>query len=187
MQVLLFGLIPFIWWKRYGTAKFSNWIGLIKVPKENLKKVIIKSFVILVLYCSLTFYLLTIVENNALNQFSGLGFSGLFTVVIYSFIQTSFTEEILFRGFLLKRLKNKFGLISANTIQSLLFGLLHGIMFFSSVNVITVILITLFTGGVSFFMGYINEVDSDGSILPSWLIHGFSNLFASIIILFNII
>lgn len=36
-------------------------------------------------------------------------------------------------------------------------------------------------------MGWINEKQSDGSIVPSWLLHGLANLIASIIAMFNLL
>ena len=75
------------------------------------------------------------------------------------------------------------GLISA----IILFALLHCAMFFALTSILNVILITLFTGLIALAMGYINEKESEGSIYPSWCIHGIANLFSSIVALFNII
>lgn len=36
-------------------------------------------------------------------------------------------------------------------------------------------------------MGYLNEKKAGGSILPSWIIHGLSNLFSSVISMLNLI
>lgn len=60
-------------------------------------------------------------------------------------------------------------------------------MFFALTSILNVILITLFTGLIALAMGYINEKESEGSIYPSWCIHGIANLFSSIVALFNII
>ena len=87
----------------------------------------------------------------------------------------------------MKRMANKFGFNIANLTQALLFGLLHGVMFFSLVGVIKAILIIFFTGAIAWFMGYINEKKSNGSIIPSWIIHTISNLFSGICAAFSII
>ncbi|MFI3173182.1 MAG: CPBP family intramembrane glutamic endopeptidase, partial [Eubacteriales bacterium] len=97
------------------------------------------------------------------------------------------SEEIVFRGFILKRLSNKMNFTLANIIQSILFGLLHGVLFFSFVNPVIAFIIIVFTGAIGWFMGYINEEKANGSILPSWIIHGLSNLFSSIMAMFSII
>ena len=49
------------------------------------------------------------------------------------------------------------------------------------------ILIITFTGVIGWFMGYINEKKSSGSMLPGWMIHTVSNLFSGIIAAFSII
>lgn len=48
---------------------------------------------------------------------------------LYAFLRTALSEEILFRGFVLKAIKNKAGFYAGNTVQALIFGLLHGIPF----------------------------------------------------------
>lgn len=125
--------------------------------------------------------------DTATSKFSGMGIIGLPSALIYAFITTALSEEILFRGFLLKRLSNKFGFYIGNIVQSILFGLLHGVMFFSTINLIHVVLIIVFTGLIAWCMGYANEKKADGSIMPSWIIHGIANLFSAIISMFCII
>ena len=98
----------------------------------------------------------------------------------HAIFNTALPEEIVFRGFLLKRVANKFGFVAGNTIQALLFGIIHGIMFFSTVGVIKAILIILFTGAIGWFMGYTNEKEAEGSILPSWCIHSIANIFSGV-------
>ena len=59
-------------------------------------------------------------------------------------------------------------------------------MFISLTNVFHVVLITLFTGVIAFVMGWINEKEAEGSILPSWFIHGAANLLSSLFSLFSV-
>ena len=96
----------------------------------------------------------------ATSEFAGLGIKAIPAIVIYAAFNTAFPEELLFRGFLLKRMANMFGFSIANLIQALLFGLLHGVIFFLLVGVIKAILIIAFTGCIAWFMGYINEKNS---------------------------
>ena len=67
-----------------------------------------------------------------------------------------------------------------NLVQSILFGLMHGVMFFSAAGPVKAVLITLFTGSIGWLMGYINEKKADGSILPSWSIHAIANIFSGV-------
>ena len=160
-----------------------------KIDNKNKKSTLINTIVISLVFMTvsiLTLYLIKDIET-ATSEFKGLGISALLPALIYAIFNTSLPEEIFFRGFLLKRLSNKFGFRIANVIQSIIFGLLHGIMFFSLVGVVKAIIIILFTGIVAYAMGYVNEKKANGSILPSWFIHALSNIFASIIAIFSII
>lgn len=188
-QIVLFAIIPFIWWlvTARKQQKFAEWIGLKKIEggKKTLTAIIIVSIAFL-FSGVITLYAIKGIETAA-SEFAGLGVIGIPSIVIYATFNTAFPEELLFRGFLLKRLANKFGFNIANIIQALLFGLLHGVMFFSLVGVVKAILIVALTGGIAWFMGYINEKNSNGSIIPSWIIHAISNLFSGICTAFSII
>ena len=120
-------------------------------------------------------------------EFVGKGFSVLLPAIIYSFVKTGLSEEILFRGFIGKRLINKFGLNTGNLLQAALFGLLHGAMVISITSIFGAIVVTLITGMAGYLMGYINENLSKGSIVPSWLLHGCTNLVASLVAMFNLV
>ena len=134
----------------------------------------------------LPLYLIKDIET-ATSEFNGLGATAIPAIVVYAAFNTAFPEELLFRGFLLKRLANKFGFNIANLTQALLFGLLHGVMFFSLVGAFKAILIVVLTGAIAWLMGYINEKHSNGSIVPSWIIHTIANLFSGICAAFSII
>ena len=191
IEIILISFLPFIWWLISAKKKesFFNWIGLKKIDNKNKKSTLINTIVISLVFMTvsiLTLYLIKDIET-ATSEFKGLRISALLPALIYAIFNTSLPEEIFFRGFLLKRLSNKFGFRIANVIQSIIFGLLHGIMFFSLVGVVKAIIIILFTGIVAYAMGYVNEKKANGSILPSWFIHALSNIFASIIAMFSII
>lgn len=117
-------------------------------------------------------------------RFGGQGAKVFIPVLIFSFFATALPEEILFRGFLGKRLSKKCGFAVGNTIQAILFGLLHGATMFPSLGMAIPLLVIAYTGTLGWLMGYVNE-QSNGSILPSWCIHGISNVYAAIIIILN--
>lgn len=191
IEIVLISFIPFIWWLITAKNKesFLNWIGLKRIDNKNKKSTLTNAIAILLFFMVLSILTLYMIKDieTATSEFKGLGISALFPALIYAIFNTSLPEEIFFRGFLLKRLSNKFGFRVANTIQSIIFGLLHGIMFFSLVGVIKATIIILFTGIIAFAMGYVNEKEANGSIFPSWFIHALSNIFASIIAMFSII
>lgn len=95
----------------------------IEVGKKILAAIIIVSVVFLFLG-ALTLYVIKGIETTT-SEFTGLGIMAIPAIVVYAAFNTAFPEELLFRGFLLKRLTNKFGFNVANIIQALLFGVLH--------------------------------------------------------------
>lgn len=191
VEIVLISLVPFIWWlvTAKKKEKFIKWIGIKGIEKENQKVTWISTLVISLLFIPVSVYTLYIIKDieTATSEFKGLGISALLPALIYAVFNTSLPEEIFFRGFLLKRLSNQVGYRIANILQSMMFGLLHGIMFFSLVGIVKAIIVILFTGAIAFAMGYVNEKKANGSILPGWFIHALSNIFASVIAMFSII
>ena len=191
VEIVLISLIPFIWW--IATAKqkenFFKWIGIKGIEKKNKKATLISTLLISLMFILVSIFTLNIIKDieTATSEFKGLGISALLPALIYAILNTSLPEEIFFRGFLLKRIASKFGYLIANIIQSVIFGLLHGIMFFNILGVVKTIIIIFFTGLIAFAMGYVNEKKANGSILPSWFIHALSNIFASIVEMFSLI
>ena len=191
MQIILFSLIPLIWWLITARKKesFFKWIGLKKIEKENKKSSVVNMLPIAISYLIVSFITIYLIKDieTATSEFAGMGISALLPALIYAIFNTALPEEILFRGFLLKRIASKFGYMIANIIQSTIFGLLHGFMFFNVLGIVKTIVIIFFTGIIAFAMGYINEKKANGSILPSWFIHALSNIFASIVAMFSLI
>lgn len=188
LEIILFSLLPFLFW--YLSARkqerFPDWIGLKKI--KGAKKTALAIILVTVFYLAISLVFLKGLNNieSATSEFQGLGFAALPAIFIYAVFNTSFPEEVLFRGFILKRLANKLGFTKANFIQGILFGLLHGVMFFPLVGNLKSILIILLTSLAALSMGYINEKLSGGSIIPSWIIHAISNLIAGLYAAFYI-
>ena len=191
IQIIIFSIIPFLWWLITSRKKmnFFEWIGLKKVNNIKENKLFAWIFSVLVLFLIISVFILYSLKNVnvASSEFTGLGIKSLPSILIYAIFNTSLPEEILFRDFLLKRIGNKFGFIVSNGIQSLLFGCIHGIMFFSAIGILKSMLIILFTGIIGWIMGYINEKKANGSILPSWFIHVVANIFSGIFYAFQLI
>lgn len=191
IQIIIFSIIPFLWWLITSRKKmnFFEWIGLKKVNNIKENKLFAWIFSVLVLFLITSVFILYSLKNVnvASSEFTGLGIKSLPSILIYAIFNTSLPEEILFRGFLLKRIGNKFGFIVSNGIQSLLFGCIHGIMFFSAIGILKSMLIILFTGIIGWIMGYINEKKANGSILPSLFIHAVANIFSGICYAFQLI
>jgi len=189
LQIALFTLIPLVWWLITARKKqgFFEWLGLKKFQGNRafFRAFLLTAFGFLALSIAILYAMRNI--ETATSQFRGLGVSALPAAIVYSFLNTALSEEILFRGFLLKRLANRFGFPIGNAVQSTLFGLLHGALFVGAVGAFWSFAIVVFTGLIGWYMGYINEKKAEGSILPSWGIHGLANLFSSAIALFALL
>ena len=98
-------------------------------------------------------------------------------------VQTIFGFTLLFTLFsvvLLKRLQGKLGFLGANLIQSLLFGLIHALMFIQLIGFLKSVMIFAFISLIAYVFGAINEKKAGGSILPSVFIHTFANTAAGL-------
>jgi membrane protease YdiL (CAAX protease family) len=184
IQIIVFSIIPFLWWLVSARKKerFLFWVGL-KMPRyDNKLKVLVVSLSALVLLLLPGIYLVLSLDNRALlanAKFAGTGINGILPILLYAVIQTGLCEEIFFRGFLNKRISHKFGAVVGNITQAVLFGLLHGVLLFGSIDIIIVVAVIVFASIVGLLMGYLNEKLSDGSIVPSWIIHSLMNIISS--------
>lgn len=183
MAIAIFAIIPFVWWylNDRDNQSFSCSVGIKKVQGSK-PKIIITSLLTTVVFLIMGFLILynTSKTEIAISEFYGLEFIAIPGILIYAIFNTSLPEEILFRGFLLKRLNDQMPFYLANSIQALAFGLVHGIIFYNSVSNIAVIFIAIFTMALALSMGYINEKLSNGSIAPSWTIHALANVFSGL-------
>ncbi len=191
VQFLLFAILPFLWWLATGRKEksFFRWVGYKKIRINHKMRFWLLIIAIQAIFLIVFLAIVPMVSSGqmATSQFTGLGISAILPVMIYAFFQTAFNEELLFRGFLGKRLINKLGFAMGNVIQAAVFGLMHGLMFFPSVGLVKAAIVTVFTGIIGFGMGYLNEKEAGGSIVPSWLIHGVANTCSSVAALFSLI
>ncbi len=179
-QIILFTVVPFIWWVITARKQqsFFKWLGLKKFERKG--KIVTDIFILSILFTIVGVFLLYSVRNieTATSRFARLGVKAIPAITVYALFNTSFPEELFFRGYLLKRLLIIVGFNWANLIQAILFGFLHGVMFFAVVGILKTFLICLFTSAIAWFMGYINEKEANGSIIPSWIIHAIANIFS---------
>ncbi len=184
VQILLFSLVPLIWWLISARKKenFLAWTGIRKIENAKENKVILWMTGVTAAFLILSVFMLISLKGTetAASEFQGMGAGALPAILVYAALNTALPEEIVFRGFLLKRISDKFGFAAGNIVQSAVFGLLHGAMFFSLTGAVKAVLIILFTGGIGWCMGYINEKKAGGSIIPSWCIHTIANIFSGL-------
>ena len=185
LQIILFSLIPFIWWLITARHKesFFSWIGLKKINGTNWRKMLLMIAITVGAFWLIGEWSLYSMKDTetADSAFSHGGIAVIPAVFVYAVLHTALTEEILFRGFMLKRIASRFGFVAGNKIQAVLFGIIHSVGFFSQVDFVTAVLVFCFTGGIAFVMGYINEKKADGSIIPSWTIHTVTNIISGLV------
>lgn len=190
VQLLLFMIIPFVWWivTSKGKVRFFEWIGLKKIQTNNYYRLLSYWILILLGLFMVAFFIMPFIvsseDSATTSQFYGKGIKVLASALIYSYIQTGLAEEIFFRGFLAKRLIAKFKFLLGNITQAFIFGLLHGILLYQTIGLIKAIFVVLITGTIGWFEGYLNEKQSGGSIVTSWLLHGTTNLLAALSVMF---
>lgn len=192
LEIIVLALVPFIWWLITARKKetFFSWIGLKKIDGTKGKSILKISGIVEIGFILLSIFILYAIRNvegMATSDFTGLGIKALPAILVYALFNTALPEEILFRGFLLKRISKKFGFSVANYVQCIIFGLIHGVMFFSQVGTIKGLIITCFTMSIAWCMGYINEKKADGSILPGVGIHAVANIFSGLVSAFTLI
>ena len=186
-QVFLFSIIPLVWWLITARKKenFFKWLG-IKKPESKSRKKLIFSTLIIFLICFIVgefaAWFAGIADSAAVaSAYKGMGLAALPSVLVYSYIQTGLSEEILFRGFLLKRMSAKFGFVTATIVQALIFGVLHLTMVWGQVGIVMGIVIVIYPMIPAAAFAYLNEKKANGSILPSWLIHGTLNTLSALL------
>lgn len=191
LELLIVSFLPFITWVIWSRKKvgFFDWIGLKKVESQKKRRLLLT-----ILGISLLFLLFSIVvfswfdsSKTATADFSGKGIGALPAILVYAFLGTALPEEIFFRGFLLKRLQGKLGFLGANLVQSLLFGLIHALMFIQLIGDLKAMAIFAFISLIAFVLGAINEQQANGSILPSVLTHTLSNTITGLLFALSLI
>jgi len=190
LQIVLFTLIPFIWWMITARREigFFEWIGLKKIEKTNDNKIALWIIGVSAAFLVLSVFMIMSLKGveMATSDFTGMGTGAIPSILVYAIFNTALPEEILFRGFLQKRVSCKFGPLVGNTVQSIIFGLMHGVMFVSMTGIAKAVIIILFTGLIGWFIGYVNEIKAQGSILPSWFIHSLANIFSGVCAAFSL-
>lgn len=186
LQVLIFTAIPFfVYLVAHRRAKgFFDYIGL-RRPESRTMLYAVLCAAAFVLPALLLFYFSPGVReavaapNTVVGKLRANGLSGatVFLLCLKTLVQTAFSEEILFRGFIAKRLINRLGFTIGNLVQAILFGAMHLLIFagqeFSLPLAVGVVFYPALGGWVA---GYLNERLGNGSILPGWLMHGLTNL-----------
>lgn len=199
VNLIVFSLIPFVWWliRHRKETGFFQWLGFYR-PRLKSKWWVLVIFAVLYYF----FYnfdftqlidpaTLEYVENSdavSANAFAGIGAAAILPALIENFIANGVAEEILYRGFLCKRLCGKLGTGAGIVLQAVLFGLMHNILYILvglDVGLCYHILTFVFTGMGALLLGWLNEKIYNGSIIPSIVLHGAGNFIATMLVAFS--
>lgn len=199
VNLIVFSLIPFLWWllRHRKETGFFQWLGFYR-PRLKSKWWVLVIFAVLYYF----FYnfdftqlidpaTLEYVENSdavSANAFAGIGAAAILPALIQNFIANGVAEEILYRGFLCKRLCGKLGTAAGIVLQAVLFGLMHNVLYMLvglDVGLWYHILTFVFTGMGALLLGWLNEKIYNGSIIPSIVLHGAGNFIATMLVAFS--
>lgn len=185
-QVVVVFLIAFICFlfRRDKSIFFYKYLGLYKPTTKSIAYATGVSILFAIATIGFNFISAdlkqaTLAPDSVIGKLRQMGFSStsLIILLITALFKTSFAEEVLFRGLIAKRLVNKFGYKTGNLIQAFIFGILHVLLFWLLIKATLIPLIIIFIL-ISFFawmIVYVQEKLANGSILPSWIIHGLAN------------
>ena len=155
---------------------------------EDHRRLFLSCFTALIGFIVIGYFSLRSVSNLSIlanSKFTDLSLWSILSIILYAFVQTALSEEIFFRGFLSKRLIHKFNYMMGNVIQATLFGLTHTLMLLSqNVDQWMLIFVGVMTGCIGYTLCYIDEKLANGSILPSWIIHGLTNVGSTLLLIF---
>lgn len=198
VNLVIFSLIPFLWWllRHRQESGFFQWVGLYR-PRLTSPWWTLAVFVLIYgLFYNFDFTVLVDPQTLAYlessgslsaSAYAGMGAAAVLPALIESFLANGAAEEILYRGFLCKRLGAKFGIVRGILLQAVLFGLMHNALYLAvglEVGVWYHVLTFLFTGTGALLLGLFNEKIGNGSILPSILLHGAGNFISTMLLAF---
>jgi len=188
-QFIVFSFVPFIWWliKYHKHTTFFKWIGLYKPEKcVSNKQVVFAIAGYMMIWLITHLPAITIYTQPSANAYAGLKFEAVIPILIVCFLQNGVCEELLFRGFIGKRLIAIFGVNIGNIAQAICFGLVH-VLLFPGAGMITYILLIITTSLGGWMLGYLDEKIFNGSIIPSIILHGLGNFLVNMSKAFSIL
>jgi uncharacterized protein len=197
LQILVFTLIPFVVFliTRRTANGFFDYIGLKATTKKAVFLAVATSLIFLAGGITLAFLSSEVREvlinpPSVTGKIREMGFTpiAVFTLILIAWFKTSLAEEILFRGFIAKRLVNWLGFQLGNVLQALVFAIIHALLFWAlAKSGIPFLIFIFFLSGIAgYIIEYINEKYGAGSIIPGWIAHALGNTISYFVIAFLI-
>lgn len=179
-QVAVFALVPLAWWLQAGRPErsFLHWLGFhrpVGAPDQSV--------LIILAVCGLGFLGGALLARPAAWVTSTGGFMLVLAVAITAVLQTALSEELFFRGFLLRWLaERRLGPVLCNVLQASVCGVLRMAAQWIFVNRDPVACLAALAlgAGAAFLAGRVRL--RTGSVLLPWAAHGAGNLVAGLIV-----
>lgn len=195
LQLLVFTLIPFILYliTRRKLQGFFDYVGLKATTGKAFLLAVAASLLFVAGGITLAFVneqvrevLINPPSITGKIREMGLQPAAIIILLVIAWVKTSLAEEILFRGFIAKRLISWLGFGLGNILQAAVFALVHLALFWalSKAGIGFLLFIFFFSGAAGFIVEYINEKYGEGSILPGWIAHALGNSISYAVIAF---
>lgn len=195
LQVIAFSLIPFaaFLFRKNKAVTFFTYIGLYHPTRKSVRYAVVTSLLFVLAGVTMIFLdagVREIVINppSVTGKIRAVEATGiaLALIAIIAVVKTSLAEEILFRGFIARRLISLWGYTAGNVVQSLIFGLVHLVLFWKLMNptILAVAFIFVLSTLAGWVIGMIKEKYAHGSIVPGWIAHALGNTISYSIIVF---
>ncbi len=185
-------LATLIWGLYRGVARlrrrqaegWSVWLGLTRPPSWRLGLTLFAVFLAVGALFSLSSHSLVpghdaVIRESPAFKIANLPLASLILAApAYAFVMTGFSEELLFRGLLAKRLIRWLGVGAGNLVQAALFGLMHVAVVYAVVpepGIGLVAFAALGSAAIGWVLGWAMVRDG-GSIFAPWLAHSAANL-----------
>lgn len=190
LQVLLFAAVPFVFYLvgKRRVRGFLGWLGLRRTTARAMLwatlLIVVSAPLPILLYVLPAFREVSLAPGTTGGDFSQMNLSvtTVAVVLVRAFLQSGLAEEIVFRGFIAKRLIRWLGFRWGNILQALVFALPHLAIFAvpggPQASVFGVVIVLCAATAVGWIFGYLNERVGGGSIAPSWWCHGGANAIA---------
>ncbi len=196
LQIFVFALIPLLVYliQKKTIKGFFEYIGLKKSTKKANFYAVLACFIIAIPMLLLTitnadFMRIMFEPTSITGKFRQMefGFNSVILIVIIAVFKTSFSEELLFRGYIAKRCICLLGYKKGNLLQAFIFGIIHTILFvFITTNIFFLAVIFIIPSIGAYVSVYLNEKMANGSIFPGWISHALANILAYTIVGFVI-
>lgn len=200
VNLAVFSAVPLIVWRVTSRREcgFFRWVGLYRPRLQTSIWVLAVFGVVYGFFYNFDFTCLAdpatlaYLESSAqvsANAYTGMGAAAIPAALVESFAANGLAEEILFRGFLCRRLCARFGSVPGILMQGALFGLMHNLLYLATgleVGLWYHLLVFGFTGTGALLLGWLDQRIFNGSIWPSVLLHGAGNFLSSMLVAFGV-